>query len=150
VSWAVRATTWRWASCLSFLLVGALLGPLMLWFAFTSARSYLDVRASAGRSEEVVLDVLQVKDAPGNPPQKEYHYSGHNPWGGPLRGKFTSHPQMGGPLFVDSSRSRIVALVSPDRPQRAVVVYDTLLPFEFSSSQQGAIRKALLQNGTRV
>jgi hypothetical protein len=57
---------------------------------------------------------------------------------------------MGGPLFVDSSRSRIVALVSPDRPQRAVVVYDTLLPFEFSSSQQGAIRKALLQNGTRV
>lgn len=151
VSWAIDATTWRWASCASFLLIGILLGPLMLWFAFTTTRAYLDARAVGERSEEVVLDVLRVKDAfgTGNPPQKEYEYSGHSPWGGSLHGKFTSHARMGGPLFVDSTRTRILALVSPDRPQRPVVVYDSLLPFELSTTQQGQVRERLQQSHVR-
>jgi hypothetical protein len=151
VSWAIDASTWRWASCGSFLLVGILLGPLMVWYALISTRAYLDVRACSLRSEEVLLEVLRVKDAfgTGSPPQKEYEYAGHNPWGGTLHGKFTSHPKMGGPLFVDATRTKILALVSPERPQRAVVVHDSLLPFEFTASQQGHIRESMVRSGSR-
>jgi hypothetical protein len=139
LSWGREAWAYRWATVAVFS-VGSLAATIgffsllhgafdELWLAYTCS-------SGAHEIELVVVDKPSVKTV-------RHKLEGQSPWGGAIRDICDTQPVLGGPLFLDETETYVLALVSPSQPRRALVVRDTLLPYEFSETEIESIRRAV-------
>jgi hypothetical protein len=129
LSWGQDARTYRWLAVGFFAAVGVGLGGLFFTLPWRAADELRLARACRSGAHEIELNVVGTKvDAQ----TVRFKVEGRSPWGEPIRDTFVAEPVLGGPFFVDEAQEQVLALVSPSRPGRALVLRETLLPYRFS------------------
>lgn len=132
--------TFRWAYVAVFAVFGVGIGGAFFYLPFGFFRELRVAKACSRQATEVELTVNSAREDGQN---TQYKLRGRSPWGELLQETFVGRTGLGGPLFLDESGTKVLALVSPDRPGQALVVRDTLLPFEFTPAEIEKIRERL-------
>lgn len=140
VSWGQDALPYRWAMVVFFAAAGLGFAGALFYVPVRSVRELRVARACSKDATEVELTVTAARP---DAQLVRYQLEGRSPWGQPLKQKFVADPMLGGALFLDAGKTKILGLVSPAEPDRAVVVRDTLLPFEFTPVEIEGIRERL-------
>jgi hypothetical protein len=140
LSWGQDVIVYRWMAALFFLAVGVGLGGLILTVPLATVVELRLANDCAHDSSEIHADAVQTK-VDGN--NVHYKISGVTPWGGPIDATFVANNLFGGPLFVDDAGSRVLVLVSPRRPGKALVIRDNFLPYEFDVAERVGISERL-------
>lgn len=143
LSWGQDVTAYRWVAAAVFAAFGIVLGGLVLYFPASVLMELRAVRACSLRSEEIALSVAKVTPTTPDGLTVRYELQGASPWGHGLKQTFVAQPPLGGPIFMDEGQTKVLALVSPELPNRAVVVRDTLFPFELTPDAIAQIRSRL-------
>ena len=141
LSWGRDVVTYRWAYVAVFAVFGVGIGGAFFYLPFGFFRELSTAKACSRQATEVELTVDSAREDGQN---IHYKLRGQSPWGQPLQETFVGQTELGGPLFLDESGTKVLALVSPDRPGQALVVRDTLLPFEFAPAEVEKIREKLV------
>lgn len=138
LSWAieVRNNSWlSWTLC-STVAVMSLCGISVAVFLFKELRLAI---LCAQKSDEILLPITKVTKEyrRGEFNISVYHFEGANGRGQIFKGKARFSEQYE-PLFADSSKTKMVGLVSVHAPERPVVLRCDLLPFKRRKAQQDA------------
>lgn len=143
LSWGQDVIAYRWVSVAVFAGFGLGLGGLILYYPAGVLTELRAVRACSRRAEEISLSVSKATSTTSDGSTVRYELQGKSPWGSALKQTFVAHPGLGGPIFLDEGQTQVLALVSRELPNRAVVVRDTLFPFEFTPDDVAGIRSRL-------
>jgi hypothetical protein len=145
LSWAMDVTGGRWGAIIFMGVAGVgLIGGSFTFLGIKAWRRLADARRVANRSEEIVARVTKVVPQmyQGRHTGNEYHFTGECDGGRTVTGKETFAVKHT-PLHLDPERLTILALVAPEKPDRAVAVRADFHPFQLRDEDRQVVQSAI-------
>jgi hypothetical protein len=142
LSWSVDMTGGRWAAVVFMGAIG-LFGLLFLWAARVQVRNVSDAREAETRFEETdvpLVRLIEMKQYGRSTGVMRYQFHVAHADGTTKKREvsfnFKKNQQ---PIFVDASRTRMLAVKTTMAPDRPIVLRNDLYPFEVSDSERAEI-----------